>query len=699
MNLLDKLNKRQLEAVKQTNGPVRIIAGPGSGKTRTIISKVAYILEQNYAAPHEILVITFTNKAANEIKEKLLKVIPKTTLNVFTYHGWSARFLRIEAQNIGQDPDYRIIDRDDQKRLLKSTMKESMEQNNDSLVIDLKDVLQRFDEYSINPKLKHQDEKTSPNSYAERIAFLHNKYLESKRSLNALDFNDLLIDVHDSLKKHHDLREKWASKYKYIFVDEFQDTNNIQYDIIKYLTTKNSNITVVGDPDQNIYSWRGANIKIILDFDKHYKNTKTVILNQNYRSTPQIIFAANKLIDYNKDRITFDNVATKPSGAPIAVLEGNSKAHEAWLVVNQIRELKAKNNLDYHDMAIIYRANYISREFETQLINTRIPYILVGGFKFFERKEVKDAINYLHFLIHQDDLSLRSIINLPVRGVGEITLAKLIKLSHEKNLSIWDYLNDDGVKLSLPLQEFVKKFNDFIKIELSVQNLYDIFRNLLIEMGVFSYFEQFEDRLENISGFVDQLRTTFNYKKSLKPQLREFFSNISLVSSGDIKSQKNHLTLITGHASKGTEFPVVFVVGLNEDVFPSKRADTRKTLEEERRTAYVAFTRAMDYLFLTYSHGDMPYPPYTSLKKSRFISEIDSLSSQFSLDQIDENFSNAGEYQVNTEAARIGDLIYHKNYHEGVIVAEDSEFITVAFNKKTGIKEILKGHNSYVLKL
>ncbi len=702
MNYLDELNKKQQDAVLAVEGPVRIIAGPGSGKTRTIIAKIAYLLENNLAKPYEILVITFTNKAANEVKERLNDVLGEKPLNVYTYHGWAARLLRIEAENLGINKDYRIIDISDRNKLVKKSLTE-LEKSNVSIAdLELKEVTKRFDDYSLDPNLIKEDKVKS--TYFNKITFLYKKYLQDKKHLNALDFNDLLLEVHHALKKYPDLRKKYQEKYKYIFIDEFQDTNNLQYDIIKYISTVNSNITVVGDPDQNIYSWRGANIDIILNFNHYYKNTRTFILNTNYRSTPEIIKLSNNLINHNKNRIAFDNFPTKINGTPITIITGDSKEEEAWKVVQEIQRLRNDKQIAYHDVAIIYRSNYVSLPFENQLLKHQIPYILVGGFKFFERKEVKDSLNYLHFLCKKDLWSLLEIINMPARGIGVVTLSKLQIAAANQNQNLWEYLSNPDTKLPASLVIFVNIFKKFMKIKLTSKTVANVLRELLVEIGLLAHYDQIEGKSDNIYSLLEQLKTAFNKKESFEDQIINFFNNVALFSSTDKNSRKDHVTLITGHAAKGTEFKVVFFVGLNEGIIPSKWVETIKNLEEERRIAYVAITRAKDFLYLSYASGTLNYPPFAALNKSRFLIELDSLKMQkiapSSMKKKSAfSFANIGPYNENTNNVIVGDIIYHKNFGEGVVVSADDEFITVAFHREYGVKEILKGHSAYVIKL
>lgn len=713
---LDDLNDIQLAAVKQLTGPVRIIAGPGSGKTKTIISKVINLLEHESVNPKRILIITFTNKAANEIRERINKQTNSSSLNIFTYHGFAAHFLRIEHQYLTEfTKEYQIIDRDDQKKIVNLVSKELKEEReNEAEKVEFAYVAARFDKYAFNQSLINADKNSFDNTH-QTISLLYQKYVQQKRSRNLLDFNDLLLEVNKLLLENPELAKKWTDKYDYLFVDELQDTNKIQYQILRSITTPTSNITVVGDPDQNIYSWRGASIEIILNFEKDYQNVQTFILNKNYRSTPEILSAANNLILHNKNRIIFKNLPQKPSGRHIKVFKAYSKQEEARLIINEIQRLHREQNLPYEEMAIIYRANFVSAEFENELLVRGINYILVGGFKFFERSEIKETLHFLNFLINKNQWALENIINLPARGIGEKTIQKFKVNSETAKQTIFDYLVTNYEKQSSNLKQFLTITNEADKKLLKSPHLVlEILKQFLEAIGYFDYIKAFEDKYENILNLLDQLTNNFELKNlanlkdnetilmHLRTKLDEFLKNAALQSRSDIKSQKNYLTLITAHAAKGTEYSAVFFARVNEKVIPSYRSQRPSEIEEERRVAYVAITRAKDYLYLSYSTG--PNYDQSPMKPSLFIEEIIGYNNHHFRFNRSQNITNFDEYQNSQtlqstskqEIYSINDLVKHNKFGEGVIIHENEQFLTVAFSKPFGVKELEKNHSSYV---
>ncbi len=687
MNYLENLNENQKKAVLTTEGPVRIIAGPGSGKTRTIVSKIIHVLENKLAKPDEIVVFTFTNKAANEIKERIASFLGYKFINVFTYHGWAARFLRIEAEKLGIDKDYRILDAYDQRKLVKEIMKEV---NNET--IDIKDALSRFSVYAFDNETMLAETKTK---YYGKISNLYKLYVEKKKAMNSFDFDDLLSEVAKFLNENQDFRNFYTNKYKYIFVDEFQDTNKTQYSILSNITTNTSNITVVGDPDQNIYSWRGADVKIILNFMEDYPTTKTIVLSENYRSTVNIASVSNELINHNEDRISFDVQSVNEDGDTVKLMAGRNKFDEADQVVSEIVRLHRDEGIQFHEMAIIYRANYISRTFESELLKRHIGYQLIGGFKFFDRREIKETLQFLYFLFKKDDFTFRDIINIPTRGVGEKSLEKLQQDAIRNTTTIWEYVVNNKDSLSLKLKKFIESTMEHIERFDNKEDPTIVLTDYLHDIGFMDYYSLIEDKHENIIGLLEQLPQMFDTADSMA----DLFNWITLQSSSDKSTRKNTVTLITAHASKGLEYKVVFLVGFNEGMLPSKRSQTKKEIEEERRIAYVAITRAKKKLFLSYSH-DIDYSTGEEMKPSSFIRHI-----QNGLN----NYNNSGSSfsPINRESyfdakqkignLEVGTMIIHKSYGKGEVVDMNDSFFTVKF-KSVGIKELMKNHPSYILK-
>ncbi len=707
------LNERQKEAVEHLNGPVRIIAGPGSGKTRTIVSKALNILNNHHSVPYRVLILTFTNKAANEIKNRIHEEIGDVNFkNVFTYHSLASYFLRTEAKRLNIDSDYVIIDTKDKERLIKEQLR-IINTKRDNVIIDeeVRDLSTKFSVYKVNQNKLELDR--AKNDYTRVIAELYDKYETRKKELKLYDFDDLLVQFNKFLETNSEVRNIWQNKYDYIFIDEFQDTNELQYDIIKKITTQDSNITVVGDPDQNIYSWRGADIGLILNFDKDYRNVKTIILNENYRSAPAILKIANNLISHNKDRIEFENKAVKNEQTSVKVLACRDRKEEARRVVSEIEKLKKMKNISYDKMAIIFRSNYVSKDFEFVLSNWGISYTLIGGFRFFDRIEVKETLNYFRFLYFRDDFSLKQIINVPSRKVGDVTWMKFEEKALEEKKSVWEYIISISESLKGELKVFVDETKEYIEKQIgNGEKIFIKFKKYLENVGFTKFYDDKEEgRLENIESLIEQIRTLFQNKGENKEDIIDFYNNSMLQSASDISSIENHVTLITAHASKGLEFDVVFFVGFNEGIIPTKRIienkNSEKLIEEERRVAYVGVTRAKSELYLSYS-TDYDFITKKQLERSRFLDELDLSSADILLIGNTFDLEEEKEQEVydvpkgftskNTNDVFPGDIVWHIKYGEGIIIGQDSEFIKVAFSKEFGIKELVIGHESYFKK-
>lgn len=691
------LNQKQQEVVSYLDGPLRVIAGPGSGKTRTIIAKIEYLIKVKKVNPKKILVITFTNKAANEIIERIKNLLDIDNFNsVYTYHSFAFNFLRIEANNINLSKNYFILDGQDQKALIKKYFKDEDFIENNS--IDVSDLITIFHKL----RFGEEDKISNDHQFIRKVVKLFEKYQNYKKEISALDFDDLIIFCRDILNSNEKLRNKWKQKYEYIFVDEFQDIDPYQYQILKSLSDQNSKIMIVGDPDQNIYSWRGANINLIFDFEKDYKNVKTIILNTNYRSTNSILQIANNLISNNKKRVSFNNIPFNKKDFKINLIIAKSKEDEAHRVINEITRLNREENILLEDIAIIYRSNYVSKEYEIELINRGINYIIVGGFRFFERREVKETLNFLRFLLLKDNYSLSLIINIPARGIGEKTFAKLEREATDKKRTIWKGLEEESISIPKKLQIFIKETKKALKEINQIKDIKDfsrIIKNYLNNLDFFRFYKNFaEEKLKNIEALLELIGEQFKSKTELINDLYEFLKNCALFSSTDTKTITNNLTLITVHAAKGLEFKVVFFVGFNENIIPSNRSINDNKLEEERRIAYVGITRAKKYLYISYFNGyDFYMNPW---KPSRFIYEFNYPFNLINANKKEQekffnkeqkNFIKKG-YSLDKADLKEGDVVYHQTFGEGVVIRSDDIFATIAFNKKFGIKEILIEH-------
>ncbi len=701
------LNENQKKAIEKVNGPIRIIAGPGSGKTTTIILKVENLIKNYNINPNKILLITFTNKAANEIKKRIKERIDIEIKNVYTFHGLAALFLRIEAKRIGIDSSYTIIDSNEKKKIIKDQIS-TLNISEGSIPQNVNEVIFDIEKYRLNKDdLSFKDKK-----YLNLIKEIFEKYNSAKKRDGLFDFDDLLFEFLNSLKSYEEIKKYWENRFSHVFIDEFQDTNDTQFEIVKLLTNKDSNITIVGDPDQNIYSWRGANIKIILDFNEYYNNVETIILNDNYRSDDKVLNVANNLISKNQDRVEFKNIARKKSNKKPKILIGKNKYNEAEIVLNEIIKLYETKNISFHDVAIIYRSNFVSREFESALFRRGIRYVLIGGFKFFDRKEVKDTINYLRFVIKRDNFSFKQIVNIPARGIGVKTLERIEIESNKNNKTIWNYLISNNKKINKKLILFIEKTKEFFEntknLEIDEKFLKEFYK-YLDNVGFVAFYSK-NDKEKNIVGLIEQIKQKIKNSKSnhiKRNELLDFFNYLILLSSSDKEEILDHVTLLTAHAAKGTEYPYVFFVGFNEGIIPSSHSidsNSRTRIEEERRIAYVGITRTIEQLYISYTSGkSYNFQSYKDDNNdpSRFLVEMNLLN--FKNKNVNLDDSNLQEkiievpkgFSKENSFVEIGDKISHAKYGEGVVISSTDEFATVAFDKKIGIKEIMLGHKTW----
>ncbi len=683
------LNLKQEEAVNHIKGPLRIVAGPGSGKTRTIVSKIAYILKNGLANQDEILTITFTNKASNEIRERVREIINREPKNIFTYHGWCNFFLRNEAEEIGMTKDFSILDMTDVGNKVKNLLKE-----NDDSLLEKKEVINAFDKIA-REELNLKEMEISKNSSHIMISKLWKRFNEEKKANGQLDFNDLLIEVKKLLISNSQIAEKWKNKYKYVFIDEFQDTNNVQFEIIKAITNSDSNITVVGDPDQNIYSWRGANIDLINNFSKWFPDTKTILLDTNYRSTEEIINASNNLIRNNKNRVSdFFSKPHKENGSSIEIIEKENDFEEAFAITNKINKF-IRNGYEYQDIAIIIRSSYKTRPIETALNHQNIPYRVIGAMKFFDRAEVRQTMKFLLFAARQSDSNLLDIINVPPKKFGPKKIIEAKLNSSEANQTIWEYMNENIDLQMASIKEWIGYTNIMIS---SIQNG----ERPLIVMEEYleniKYIERLFDepnRKQNIKEtlkIIDAAICVKN-KKSITEKIIEFHNKSILSSSSDKTTENGEINIITAHASKGTEFPIVFIYSMTEGHLPSNQAIENNKIEEERRVAYVAMTRAMDNLLITTSNGFTNYN--REIVQSRFIDEILSINTyNYNNESPDQMLNLKQNLNEKISQSNIGNNVYHNLFGKGKIIDNDGEFITVKFNDGKN-QEILLGHKSY----
>lgn len=709
MDLSQLLNKKQAEAAQYLNSHLRIIAGAGSGKTRVLTYRIAYLIEDIGINPSNILAITFTNKAANEMKTRVQKILGLEAFGsvICTIHSLCVRILRQNIRVLGYPSSFIIMDEEDQKSLIKKLFKEH---NIDSKTISIKSCINYISQYKcarVNPAKAMQ---FAGDYYGEqRKAFIYEKYEEYISEHYMLDFDDLLLKTLEIFENYSDILEHWQKKFQFIHVDEFQDVSEIDYQLIYYLSQK-STLCVVGDPDQTIYSFRGSDVNFILDFEKDFKNTKTIILDQNYRSTQNILDISNNLIRKNKNRLNKDLYTELEQGANIIHYTAMNDEAEAEYITSKIENMiETHEGVNYHNFAILYRANYLSRPIEQNLIRKQMDYKIFGGLKFFSRKEIKDTLSYIRLMVLDDDLSFERIINVPARGIGNKTLDKIQLCALNQGISCYEAISlySDEMRLSAKIKKELSRFIKAIeKAKQSTLSLPEVLEHLLNDVGYMDMLknDQDENRIQNIHELQNSI---LNYCSS-HPETANFESylqDIALYTSSDEATEDEYISLMSIHMAKGLEFDYVFVVGLSEDTFPSFRSVSEggdEGLEEERRLAYVAFTRAKKELYLTDSQG-FSYISKSPKITSRFIDEIgrDHIEhighkSKFKTSDyvritptIEEMI---GDNQV--KEWKCGDFVEHDVFGKGVVVKVDGKYIDIAFSSPHGIKTLMSSHKA-----
>ena len=631
---LDKLNDMQRKAVITTEGPLLILAGAGSGKTTVLVNRIAYILEKNLANPYEILAITFTNKAANEMKTRIEATIGETAKNMWisTFHSACVKILRNNIERIGFSKNFVIYDTDDSKTVIKDCLKEL---NYDEKVFNPRSVMSQIS--------KAKDEMLSTKEYRinyegdyrlSKIANVYELYQEKLLKNNALDFDDIVYLTVKILRENPDVLDRLQNRFRYIMVDEYQDTSTVQYMLISLLAGKFANICVVGDDDQSIYKFRGANIRNILDFEKDFKSAQTIKLEQNYRSTKSILKAANAVIKNNCERKEKALWTSNDEGEKIKIFTASNEHDESRFVANEI-DKAVLGGAKYSDFAILYRTNSQSRVIEDAFIRNVVPYRVLSGLRFYDRKEIKDIIAYLRVILNpSDDVSLTRIVNEPKRGIGKTTLEKAAMLADVNSKSVFEIISEadkypELIRSASKLSNFCGIINNLRKIRNSV-SVTELVKRILVDTGYICALElektvESETRIENINEFVS-LAAEFE-KNEEDTSFEAFIENITLISNIDFyDEEEDYVVMMTIHGAKGLEFKNVFLVGLEEGVFPSLRGTSedqdKEDLEEERRLCYVAITRAKEKLFLSNSVQKTIYGKTTYFNPSRFINEI-----------------------------------------------------------------------------
>lgn len=677
---LTSLNEQQKKAVLKKDGPILVMAGAGSGKTRVLTTRVAYLIEQG-VSPYNILAITFTNKAAKEMKERIYDLIGDNQIQVSTFHSFGLRLIRENYQLLGYNKNFTIIDSDDSNSIIKKILKEL---NIDENVKSIKNVISSNKNELITP---FEYEKYVQTDFDEVVLKVYERYERKLKQSNCVDFDDLLLLPIMLFRKEPEVLKKAQEKYKYILIDEYQDTNEAQYILAKMISAKYKNICVVGDDNQSIYSWRGSNYKNILNFEKDYPDCEVILLEQNYRSTKKIIESSNILIKNNTIRKDKNLWTLNSSGEDIVYYQAINEIDEARYVVNQINELLNKGE-KLSEIAVLYRTNAQSQNFEKELLLSNIPYKIVGSFYFYNRREIKDLMCYLKLIYNTyDNHSLLRIINVPKRKIGKVTIENLVNKANLENKPIYEVINSGK---ELEFKKLIEHFRE-IKDELTLTQLVDLVleESGLREKIINSNELESELRLENLEEFKT-ITSQFEEKYGII-SLEEFLAEVSLVSDiSEYRNNDNAVTLMTIHLAKGLEFNNVFVVGLEEGLFPHFNAVTNSEIEEERRLCYVAITRAKKRLFLVNALKRTLYGITKENPISRFINELDLKTENVKR----KTNSKLNEVVDDSVSYEIGEHIKFDLYGEGVIVGISDKIITVAFKHPHGIKTLIKGHKN-----
>ncbi|ALF18235.1 ATP-dependent helicase [Fusobacterium animalis] len=715
LNLLEKLNDKQREAASQIDGSILILAGAGSGKTRTITYRIAHMIENVGISPYSILAVTFTNKAAKEMRERVEELVGDIAkaCTISTFHSFGMRLLRMYGKEVGYNSNFTIYDTDDQKRIVKAILKgqnlsingvKLTERDLVSMISKIKEQIKTLDEYSVMNK---------------QIVEVYDKYNRALLESNAMDFSDILLNTYKLLQKS-EILEKVQNKYKYIMIDEYQDTNNLQYKIIDLIARKSSNLCVVGDENQSIYGFRGANILNILNFENNYNNAKIIKLEENYRSTTTILDAANELIKNNKSSKDKKLWTQNGKGDLIKVLACDNARDEVSRIIEIIKE-NHQNGIAYRDMTILYRTNAQSRLFEEGFLRYNIPHKVFGGVSFYSRAEIKDIIAYLSIIVNpQDELNLQRIINVPKRKVGEKGIEKIVTYARENNLNLLEALSHIkeisgltvvGKEKILEMYDIIKELKDLSYTETASY----IVQTLIDKIKYIDYIKEnysdAETRIENIDEFKNSILELENVVGELR--LNEYLENVSLISAtDDLEEKSDYVKLMTIHNSKGLEFPIVFLVGFENEIFPGSRAMfEEKEMEEERRLCYVALTRAEKKLYLSHATIRFVYGQDRLSTPSVFLKEIpeklldidvkkerlyfaDDYSDEikayennrkFEKKKTEINTKNTIKIPDNTKEVldtlgfKVGDKVKHKKFGLGVIKNIDAKKIYVQY--------------------
>ncbi len=682
------LNELQREAVLHKDGPCLVIAGAGSGKTKVLTTRVANLILEGVPS-YQILAITFTNKAAKEMKERILNMVPELDSFIGTFHSFGMRIIRENVTLLGMQRNFTILDTEDVTSLIRKILKDKG--------YDPKEVSPYFVRSKIsfikNEMLSNAEVEKYFVDDLEKIAYdVYLEYTMRLKKNNSVDFDDLLRLPVELFLHHPDVLEMYQNRYRYILIDEYQDTNEVQYKLVKLLASKRKNLFVVGDPDQSIYQFRGANYKNILNFERDYPNTKVISLEDNYRSTKMILDAANSVIRNNKERKDKNLRSHHGEGLKIQYHRSMDEKDEGNYIIKEIRSL-LEEGYQKKDIAVFYRTNAQSRALEEQFLKANIPYKVVGSYYFYSRKEIKDLICYLKLILNpSDDISLRRVINTPKRGIGNTSVDRLEQKALSEGTSMFEAISggkEQGFKdLIFELQNDAKSLS-----------LTELVEDVLVKSGMKAELESVDNleselRLDNLMEFKS-ITATFE-ETTGSVDLGDFLDEISLIADiSEHQPNEDVVTLMTLHSAKGLEFPVVFLSGMEEGIFPHQNSlNEAGGIEEERRLCYVGITRAKERLYLTNARSRMLYGHTNRFMPSRFLDEIDEQLIERKDMGTPQVINKEEMYQNSDVEYQVGDVVMHTIYGRGVVVAVDKSIVTIAFGKQYGIRKLMKNHKS-----
>ena len=690
MDYLNNLNDKQKQAVLHMDGPCLVIAGAGSGKTKVLTTRIANLID-NGINSYNILAITFTNKAAKEMRDRLSNLVPNNSAFVGTFHSFGVRVIRENYETLGLSRNFTILDSDDVTTVIKKILKDK---DIDSKTIAPSYIRNRIS-FIKNENLSIAEIEKFFNTEPEKIAYeVYKEYIKILKNNNSVDFDDLLLLPVKLFETNPEVLEKYQDKFKYILIDEYQDTNEVQYRLTKLLAKKHQNIFIVGDPDQSIYMFRGANYKNILNFEKDYSNAVVIPLEENYRSTSNILNAANSVIKNNKERKEKNLWSSKGDGVKVKYIRAYDEKNEVDQVIGEIKRLMDEG-YKKKDMAVFYRTNGQARVVEEQFLKANLPYKVIGSFYFYSRKEIKDLISYLRLILNSnDEISLRRVINVPKRKIGPSTIASIETMANAMGVSMFDAI-EGGKEL-----EFKNLILELKKDSESL-SLTELIDDILDKSGMRAELEaehtlEADLRLENLEEFKS---ITASFEEATgSVNLQDFLEEISLIADmSEHKESNDEVTLMTIHSAKGLEFDIVFLVGMEEGIFPHQNSFVEENgIEEERRLCYVGITRAREKLYLTNAKRRMLYGRESINQPSRFIKEIDEEYLEQSDKSVKEvkTIDKKSMYNDTDVDYKNGDIVNHDTYGKGVVVAVDKSIITIAFSASIGIKKLMKNHKS-----